>query len=376
MYRYRVGVKQNDGQGGAVESSDVYNFTSSLVRGDAQPFSYLVYGDQGCPADGWGVGSQWTAAMTAREVGSGGSSRSRSRHTTGTGLRGANPFPIRSVHHFGDLSYARGAAHIWDEWFQMIQVFSAHVPLMVGVGNHEYDHTSGGENGKDPSGVVDPHGFMPPWGNFGDDSGGECGVPTAKRFAMPSNNASNGVFWYSHDFASVHTLVISSEHDLGVGSVQHAWLEHDLAMVDRSVTPWVIVETHRPLYEGEVAWDQNAVGIGMRREMEDLLRAYQVDLVLAGHYHAYHRTCDGLYKSRCNNGGPMHITVGSAGAHLDDSYIYANGWTKKVILGEYGYGRITVHNASALRFEFVKAGDVNDTTSGEVHDDVWIVRHR
>jgi Iron/zinc purple acid phosphatase-like protein C len=83
-----------------------------------------------------------------------------------------------------------------------------------------------------------------------------------------------------------------------------------------------------------------------------------------------------LYKSRCNNGGPMHITVGSAGAHLDDSYIYANGWTKKVILGEYGYGRITVHNASALRFEFVKAGDVNDTTSGEVHDDVWIVRHR
>ena len=49
---------------------------------------------------------------------------------------------------------------------------------MVGVGNHEYDHTSGGE--KDPSGA-EGQGWHPSWGNYGVDSNGECGVPTVHR---------------------------------------------------------------------------------------------------------------------------------------------------------------------------------------------------
>ena len=72
----------------------------------------------------------------------------------------------------------------------------------------------------------------------------------------------------------------------------------------------------------------------------------------------------------------MHITVGSAGAILSLAEPYSNSWTDKLILGEYGYGRITVANASALLFEFVKAGDSNDTTAGEVHDQAWILRER
>lgn len=35
---------------------------------------------------------------------------------------------------------------------------------------------------------------------------------------------------------------------LFAGSEQHAWLLADLAAVDRSVTPWVIVGGHRPIY--------------------------------------------------------------------------------------------------------------------------------
>jgi hypothetical protein len=372
-YRYRVALK--NGQG-VVLSSPVYDFWSPLEPGDPQPFSYLVYGDQGCPSVGWGEGGAWTSAMAAREI------DDRPQNPSDADP-GPLVLPSRAVHHFGDLSYARGAAHVWDAWFETVQAFSGRVPLMVGVGNHEYDHTAGGGGGRDPSGVPTPHGFMPPWGNFGDDSGGECGVPTARRFTMPASSTerggaggSNGVFWYSFGFGSVHTVVISSEHDLGLGSPQREWLARDLASVNRTVTPWLIVETHRPLYEGEASWDQNAVGIAMRYEIEDLLRSFQVDLVLAGHYHAYHRTCDGLYRSRCNSGGPMHITVGTAGARLDDTTVYANGWTRRVVMGEYGYGRITVRDANALRFEFVKAGGANDTTAGQVRDEVWILRRR
>jgi acid phosphatase type 7 len=88
----------------------------------------------------------------------------------------------------------------------------------------------------------------------------------------------------------VHTIVISSEHDLSFGSPQHVWLRDDLHRIDRSITPWVVVEVHRPFYEGERYWKDNTVGVAMRLEVEDLLFDYHVDLVIAGHYHAYHRT--------------------------------------------------------------------------------------
>mmetsp|Transcript_113118 Transcript_113118/g.169184 ORF Transcript_113118/g.169184 Transcript_113118/m.169184 type:complete len:86 (-) Transcript_113118:148-405(-) len=84
---------------------------------------------------------------------------------------------------------------------------------MISVGNHEYDHTSGGEH--DPSGAPD-NGFHPSWGNFGGDSGGECAVPPFKRFHMPDNG--NSIFWYSFNYGSIHFCIFSSEHDTRPGS--------------------------------------------------------------------------------------------------------------------------------------------------------------
>lgn len=240
------------------------------------------------------------------------------------------------------------------------------------MGNNEYDHTIGGEK-KDPSGVNASHGFMPKWGNMRDDSGGECGVPIAKRFRMPASSpGSNGVFWYSFDSANIHTIVLSSEHDLSSKSLQHKWLESDLRSVDREKTPWLVVELHRPMYFNEALWGQLATGIGMRVEFEDLLAHYNVDLVLSGHLHSYFRSCPGLFHSRCHNGGPTHISVGTAGAVMNLAPTFSNSWSIKNIQGHLGYGRITVHNDTLMHFEFVKAGPNTDNTSGEVLDDVWI----
>lgn len=358
VYQYQVGV--TGGQG--ITWSDTFTIRSPPNIHPDQPLSYIIYGDQGCPSNGWGVGSLWITAMATREITEDSSSASPSDRT------------IRAIHHIGDLSYARGAAHIWDEWFSMIQPFATRVPLMVAVGNHEYDYLESHAPGLDPSGAED--GYRPVWGNFHNDSGGECGVPTAKRFAMPQSEGSNGVFWYSYDMGPVHTTVFSSEHDLSPGSSQYEWLADDLKKVDRSKTPWLVVEAHRPMYHGEAIWEFNAVGIAMRMEFEDLLHDFKVDLFLSGHYHSYFRTCDGLYRSRCYNGGPTHITVGSAGAELSTVGLYWNRWTAKSIRGVYGYGRISVANATALHFEFVKAGDANDTRAGDTLDDAWIVRDR
>ena len=63
--------------------------------------------------------------------------------------------------HIGDISYARGIAAQWDAFMTQVQPIASRVPYMVGIGNHEYDHETGGE--KDPSGAPGAGGFRPGW---------------------------------------------------------------------------------------------------------------------------------------------------------------------------------------------------------------------
>lgn len=173
IYYYKVGMMrlttEDDDCNKSIVWSSLYSFTSPTAKTShgvtknlkTKPFTFLVYGDQGCPGYGWVDGGDRTAKWTSREL-----------------TRSSNP--IRAVHHFGDLSYAQGSGHMWDHWMDMVSGFAARVPLMVGVGNHEYDHTAGGL-GRDLSGVDTDSGFHPKWGNFGEDSSGECGVPASKR---------------------------------------------------------------------------------------------------------------------------------------------------------------------------------------------------
>ncbi len=51
------------------------------------------------------------------------------------------------------------------EWLEMVQPVAAHVPLMIAVGNHEYDYLTRG-TGRDPSGVRAVAGFHPRWGDY------------------------------------------------------------------------------------------------------------------------------------------------------------------------------------------------------------------
>ena len=153
--------------------------------------------------------------------------------------------------HFGDLSYAIGRGFLWESFGNLIDPFASRAPYMVSVGyaparcrphrdpdvsycerariwncagrghsNHEYCYLTD-SNGKDPSGApgngmarahpspaqiggTDGHGvwgcgaagYHPSWGNYGTDSGEECGIPTFYRFQTPKNG--NNVFWYRY----------------------------------------------------------------------------------------------------------------------------------------------------------------------------------
>ena len=101
-------------------------------------------------------------------------------HTKINGVRYTLKSVCRFIFHAGDISYARGWGYIWEQWGAMIEPYATLAPYMVGIGNHEYDHTAGGI-GRDPSGIATAGGWKPSWFNGGQDSGGECGVPMFKR---------------------------------------------------------------------------------------------------------------------------------------------------------------------------------------------------
>ena len=68
---------------------------------------------------------------------------------------------LTCILHIGDISYARGIGALWDAFMTQIEPIASLVPYMVGIGNHEYDHVTGGD--KDPSGAPGPGGFRPSW---------------------------------------------------------------------------------------------------------------------------------------------------------------------------------------------------------------------
>ncbi len=60
------------------------------------------------------------------------------------------------------------------------------------------------------------------------------------------------------------------------------WMEADLQAVDRSITPWVIVTNHRPMYTSEDYRSDYIFSQNMQRLFEDVLHENEVDLFLAG----------------------------------------------------------------------------------------------
>ncbi len=123
------------------------------------------------------------------------------------------------------------------------------------------------------------------------------------------------------------------------------------------------------MYMGEfTSLDQYAVEVAMRHEFENLLIQYEVDLFLSGHFHSYFRSCKGLYKSKCNNGGLTHIVVGTAGAKLDEGRKMHTNWTETFIK-DWGYGKIVVYNSTAIHWSFISSHGENE---GKTMDELWI----
>ena len=208
--------------------------------------------------------------------------------------------------------------------------------------------------------------------------------------------------WFSFNYGSMHFISIDTETGFpgapletryvlpcgGFGD-QLTWLENDLkaANADRATRPWIFVQGHRPIYQGD------SINEPLQSAMEDLFHQYGVDIYFSGHVHHYERNLP-VYKgqplscsdnsSYVNPAATTYLMVGGAGndemdgaqAVHDPSPVQGlhGGWKESDSLGPWtvsidegylGIGKVNIIDDKHLTFEYYRTttGDMVDTFS-------------
>ncbi|KQK10030.1 purple acid phosphatase 2 [Brachypodium distachyon] len=201
----------------------------------------------------------------------------------------------------GDLSYADNYPYHdnvrWDTWARFVERNLAYQPWIWTAGNHEID-------------------FAPELGET------KPFKPYSNRYPTPYKaSGSTAPYWYSIKRASAYVIVLASYSAYGKYTPQYKWLEAEFPKVNRSETPWLIVLMHAPWYN---SYNYHYMeGESMRVMYEPWFVKYKVDVVFAGHVHAYERThrisnvayniINGLCSPIPDQSAPVYITIGDGG---------------------------------------------------------------
>lgn len=164
----------------------------------------------------------------------------------------------------GDLSYADFNQPLWDSFGRLVEPLASRRPWMVTQGNHEVE--------KIP--IVHSEAF----------------TSYNARWHMPfEESGSDSNLYYSFDVAGVHVIMLGSYADFDADSAQYKWLEADLGKIERRKTPWTVGIVHAPWYNSNTAHQGEPQADSMKKAMETLLYQARLDVVFAGHVHAYER---------------------------------------------------------------------------------------
>ncbi|XP_050113879.1 bifunctional purple acid phosphatase 26-like isoform X1 [Malus sylvestris] len=268
----------------------------------------------------------------------------------------------QAVLYVGDLSYADRYEYNdiglrWDTWARFVEQSTAYQSWMWSTGNHDIDYR--------PS-----MGEITPFKNY------------LHRYATPylASNSSNPL-WYAIRRASAHIIVLSSYspfgnctflhlqiceqtlsilcqytlHQLLTSSPvkytpQYLWLAEELKKVDREKTPWLIVLMHIPMYNSNDAHFKE--GESMRAVFESWFVQYKVDVVFAGHVHAYERSyrisniqyniTSGIWYPIPDKSAPVYVNVGDGGNNEGLAARYRDPQPDYSAFREASYGHSTL----------------------------------
>lgn len=249
-----------------------------------------------------------------------GSSLSYTQHTSNASK--LVPWLLKEKAHLllvpGDVTYAQGFAADWDVFGAQFQGAFRKFPVAVGMGNHERDILNN----------------TVPCCNSA-SSNGECGIPTLYRYPTPATPALKaalkadgnqgyklGPLVYSFSRGPVHFIMLDTEMNSTIGSPQYDFVALDLKRVDRTMTPWIIVSMHRPMYLPTTYWKDINNAARLVSDWEGLFMDHNVDIVFSGHEHSYARSCP-LFNSTCcdkNKTCPVYIMAGTAGSGFTNDY--------------------------------------------------------
>lgn len=207
---------------------------------------------------------------------------------------------------------------------------------------------------------------------------------------MAFRGGSGTTRYFSIDIGPIHWVVLDTDawsyyRVYNLARAQYVWLTDDLEHVNRTRTPWVIVVTHRPMYDHSPGnGEDDAIRNGIRDDalhvpadvytlhnlpkptpalvrhwpLEPLLLKHKVDMWLGGHVHCYRRTWpvaggEVVQKNYENPTAPVHIMAGNGGCGGLGSCLPPASWdasSKADAIHKPGYARIDAQNATHLSF--------------------------
>ncbi|CAN8268133.1 unnamed protein product [Cochlearia groenlandica] len=247
----------------------------------------------------------------------------------------------------GDLSYADSHQPLWDSFGRLMEKMASTRPWMVTEGNHEIESYP----------IIDEHISF---------------ISYNSRWLMPHEESlSRSNLYYSFDVAGVHTVMFGSYTPFDPHSDQYKWLKADLRKVNRKTTPWLVVVMHIPWYSTNKA--HYGQGEKSRNVLESLFFRAKVDVVFAGHVHAYERFKT-IYKQKANPCGPMYITIGDGGNREGLASSFKKPKSNLSVFREasFGYGRLRVINENKAHWTWHRNNDSNSV----IADEIWFERPR
>jgi hypothetical protein len=266
----------------------------------------------------------------------------------------------------GDIGYTGEDHRRWDTFFDFFDDFplAESVPMQICPGNHDIDK------------IADHDGIFLAYEN---------------RFRMPRiKPAVLGVYdgpeghlnmdqppyplpyeygnaYYSFIYGPAKMIMVSSYSSMDPGSIQHNWLVDQLQSVDRSVTPWVLLTLHTPIYNTFSLHQKDLQIVAARKHIEPLLIEHKVNLVFSGHIHAYLRTGNVAF-GKVTPSGPMHITVGAGGRKCEAPFLSAEPepWVEVRDSTFFGYGMFHISNRTHAEWNWVHTGENEDRDYNQV----------
>eukprot|EP01116_Phalansterium_solitarium_P007203 TRINITY_DN1973_c0_g1_i2.p1 TRINITY_DN1973_c0_g1~~TRINITY_DN1973_c0_g1_i2.p1 ORF type:complete len:1219 (+),score=352.16 TRINITY_DN1973_c0_g1_i2:85-3657(+) len=205
--------------------------------------------------------------------------------------------PSDFVFSLGDMAYCHGRHDCWDNFFNDLEEYAAMKPLMVCVGNHDFNYEWIGFYSR----FRMPEMFGKPWNAIKASDEVRAHYADEINGMDPGQNRDLTNDYYSFDIGPVHYIVVNSEVYSNptishvVEEEQTDWLRKDLAIASspeaRLKRPWIVIFMHTPMYSANVWSVYHPVeGQRVRDAWEPLFYESGVNMIWSGHMHDMERT--------------------------------------------------------------------------------------